>query len=147
MNIEQLKAAWNSQADRHNQLDELGIDEIVSFAQTEVERSRAWKRVATDGYPDCDCETVFVGINSAGFCGCFNSITGSPKYSHCWYETAEDSVDIMSDLALWKPLAMPGSETVSNFEKLVEFLTTIAYTGLSADEASEHAIAALEAVK
>lgn len=35
MNIDQLKAAWNAQADKHNQWDDLGIDEIVSFAQTQ----------------------------------------------------------------------------------------------------------------
>lgn len=33
MTIEELKAAWNAQADKFNQWDDLGIDEIVNFAQ------------------------------------------------------------------------------------------------------------------
>jgi hypothetical protein len=37
MNLEGLEAAWNAQADSMNQWDELGLDEIVWFAQ-EVER-------------------------------------------------------------------------------------------------------------
>ena len=33
MSIDELKAAWNAQADKYNQWDELGLDEIVAFAQ------------------------------------------------------------------------------------------------------------------
>ena len=40
MGLEELEAAWNANADRFNQWSELGIDEIVAFAQ-EVERE-AW---------------------------------------------------------------------------------------------------------
>ncbi len=32
-NIDELKAAWNEQADRLNQWDDLGLDEIAHFAQ------------------------------------------------------------------------------------------------------------------
>jgi hypothetical protein len=31
--IDELKAAWNSHADRYNQWEELGLDEIIRFAQ------------------------------------------------------------------------------------------------------------------
>lgn len=34
--IEELKAAWNAKADRLNQWDELGLDEIVHFAQEQA---------------------------------------------------------------------------------------------------------------
>lgn len=67
----------------------------------------AWKSVKLDGYPLCDSETVYVGINSAGYCGCFNSVTETPNGNRCWYETAEDTTCIMTDLAWWKPLVMP----------------------------------------
>lgn len=40
MGIEELRAAWNAQADQYNQWDDLGLDEIVAFAQ-EVEREQA----------------------------------------------------------------------------------------------------------
>lgn len=37
MGLDELEAAWNAKADRFNQWHELGLDEIVEFAQ-EVER-------------------------------------------------------------------------------------------------------------
>lgn len=37
MNVEELKALWNKDADIYNQWDDLGVDEIVAFAQ-DVER-------------------------------------------------------------------------------------------------------------
>ena len=65
-----------------------------------------WKRVSVDGPPPCDGETVFVGVNSAGYCGCFNAVT--EPHNRCWYETAESGDCIMSELEWWKPLEMPG---------------------------------------
>ena len=35
LNLDELKALWNSQAEHMNQWDELGIDEIVAFAQAD----------------------------------------------------------------------------------------------------------------
>lgn len=43
MNVEKLKALWNKNADQYNQWDELGLDEIVAFAQ-QVEREACAKR-------------------------------------------------------------------------------------------------------
>ena len=57
------------------------------------------------GSPPCDGDTVYVGINSNGYCGCFNEISGYRDI--CTYETAEDSVEIMSGLTYWKKLDMP----------------------------------------
>ena len=37
--VEQLRAAWNAQADAMNSWDELGLDEIVHFAQVRAEES------------------------------------------------------------------------------------------------------------
>lgn len=36
MGIDELKAKWNAQADYSNQWDDLGVDEIVAFAQQQV---------------------------------------------------------------------------------------------------------------
>ena len=49
MGLEELEAAWNANADRFNQWSELGLDEIVAFAQ-EVERE-ACAKVCENEYP------------------------------------------------------------------------------------------------
>ena len=36
MTLDELEAAWNAQADPLNQWEELGLDEIVAFAQQQV---------------------------------------------------------------------------------------------------------------
>ena len=43
MGIDELKKLWNAQADLMNGWDELGIDEIVEFAQT----AGKWQPIAT----------------------------------------------------------------------------------------------------
>lgn len=58
MDIDELKAAWNAQADKYNQWDELGLDEILAFAQQQVlleaaqifEGARDFSWVCADGY-------------------------------------------------------------------------------------------------
>ena len=62
-----------------------------------------WKNVKTDGYPDCDSETVYVGINSNGYCGCFNSYWNED----CIYETAEENRIMMDSLEWWQVLELP----------------------------------------
>jgi hypothetical protein len=66
-----------------------------------------WKNVKADGFPLCNSETVYVGINGAGYAGCFNSITDSPYENACWYDTPEGTSLILSGLSWWKPLEMP----------------------------------------
>ncbi len=54
--LEELKNAWNAQADKYNQWDELGHDEIVALAQQraiaklnrEIERLRGALRMTDD---------------------------------------------------------------------------------------------------
>ena len=65
-----------------------------------------WHNVNT-GLPPCNDGTVYVGINSAGYCGCFNSITNSPYEQSCWYDTSEGTNLILSDLLWWQVLEMP----------------------------------------
>lgn len=66
-----------------------------------------WKNTKTDGMPPCDSETVYVGINSAGYAGCFNSVTSSPYEDSCWYDSPEGTALILSGLMYWKVLEMP----------------------------------------
>ena len=69
-----------------------------------------WKNIA-DEIPPCDSETVFVGINTAGYCGCFNEhgfmSTHHGRRSVCLYATAEGSNEIMTDLEWWAILERP----------------------------------------
>ena len=70
-----------------------------------------WKDVESDGYPVCDGEKVLVGVNSAGYCACFNNVIEALPFGHnaseCWYESAEQEIFVMSDLKWWKPLELP----------------------------------------
>ena len=73
-----------------------------------------WKRLKTDGHPPCDGETVFVGVNEAGFCGCFNqhgmmSLAHGPV-SVCFYDTAEGSHEVMTCLDYWAALDVPNDQ-------------------------------------
>lgn len=73
-----------------------------------------WKRLRVDGPPPCDGETIFIGVNDAGFCGCFNqhgimSLANGPM-SICFYDTAEGSHEVMSCLDLWAVLDVPNVE-------------------------------------
>lgn len=56
-------------------------------------------------FPPCDGETIFVGINTAGFCGCFNNY--DVALDVCLYETAEECITVMSCLKWWDILDMP----------------------------------------
>ena len=73
-----------------------------------------WMKVSEDGYPPCDSETVFVGANSAGYCGCFNEhglmSTRQGQRSVCLYATAEGCDEVMTDLAWWAKLETPNAE-------------------------------------
>ena len=53
MNIELLEKLWNASADQHNQWSELGLDEIVYFAQ-KVEREACSKLCETMGPVLCE---------------------------------------------------------------------------------------------
>lgn len=53
----------------------------------------------------------------AGFAGIFNAIADINDNVYCMMETAEDSVSIMSDLALWKPFERPPAPPTLNAGK------------------------------
>jgi hypothetical protein len=62
-----------------------------------------WKTVADEGFPPCDGNTSFIGINSAGYACCFNAVQGGT----CVMETAEGAYRQMSDLRDWRLLDRP----------------------------------------
>lgn len=62
-----------------------------------------WKTVESDGFPQCDGHTTFIGINSAGYACCFNAMRGGL----CVMETAEGNYRQMSDLRDWRLLDRP----------------------------------------
>lgn len=70
-----------------------------------------WNHVDEHGYPPCDSETVFVGMNSAGFCGCFNEhglmSNRNGHRSVCLYATPEGCEEVMTDLEWWAVLDTP----------------------------------------
>lgn len=69
-----------------------------------------WHNVKRDGMPPCDGETVFVGINTAGFACCFNEATPDGV---CSMHGPELSTVQMSGLHWWRALDRPdGAATV-----------------------------------
>jgi hypothetical protein len=67
-----------------------------------------WKTVQRDGMPPCDGETVYVGINAAGYACCFNLID---KRGFCVMQSPEDRQDQMSQLYWWRVLDRPAVVT------------------------------------
>jgi len=61
-----------------------------------------WNKIK-NGPPPCDSETVFIGVNSAGFCGCFNEY----HRDVCYYRTAKDHYTVMAGLFYWAVLEKP----------------------------------------
>ena len=61
------------------------------------------------GLPPCDGDTVYVGINSMGHCGCFNNYYFSTTNEGvvCIYGTKKYGTKIMTCLKYWKQLDMP----------------------------------------
>ena len=75
-----------------------------------VDKMIVWTNIK-DAAPPCDSETVFIGINTAGYCGCFNEhgfmSTAQGQRSVCLYATAEGVTEIMSDLEWWAEFDRP----------------------------------------
>jgi len=64
-----------------------------------------WQRIE-DAAPPCDGETVFVGVNSAGFAACFNHMNPDDL---CVMGGPESSTAQMSELKFWRLLDMPAA--------------------------------------
>lgn len=69
---------------------------------------------ASQQLPPCGDGQLFIGVNSAGFACVFNEITSNIVGAvHCLYETAEECIDVMSGLDLWRPFTPPTSSADS----------------------------------
>jgi hypothetical protein len=65
-----------------------------------------WQHVDIDGQPPCNGETVYVGINSAGYACCFNEM----RHGVCVMVSAESYDPHMSELRYWSVLERPELE-------------------------------------
>lgn len=63
--MDSLKEAWNLQADQHNQWDDLGIDEIIEFAQ-KVEREACASLCDSLWQDDAECSEYARAIRQRG---------------------------------------------------------------------------------
>lgn len=70
----------------------------------------AWKTVERDGVPPCNSETVYVGINTAGFSCCFNEVT---QDGVCSMAGPELTTIQMSALRYWRELDLPSAPSVN----------------------------------
>jgi hypothetical protein len=68
-----------------------------------------WRTVEGDGLPPIDGETVFIGVNTAGFAACFNMMTPDGA---CLMGTAESCTCVMSCLRWWRALDRPTATPV-----------------------------------
>ena len=57
--------------------------------------------------PPCRDDQLYIGVNNAGFAGVFNAVTSIAGNVHCHYETAEECIDVISDLDIWQPFTPP----------------------------------------
>lgn len=71
-------------------------------------QAEGWTK-ASKQLPPCREDQLYIGINTAGFAGVFNAVRVVNGNTYCLMEVAEESVSIMSDLAIWKPFNPPTS--------------------------------------
>jgi hypothetical protein len=79
---------------------------VVADLRSGAQEGKAgeWCSVERDGIPPCDGETVYVGINSAGFACCFNQARPDGL---CLMGSPECSTAQMSELRWWRMLDRP----------------------------------------
>ena len=75
-------------------------------------RRHAWTQ-ASERLPLCDGETVFIGINTAGYSACFNQIRPDGV---CEMKSPEDVVELMSCLEWWRELGRPGPRVEASLD-------------------------------
>lgn len=62
-----------------------------------------------DALPACRNGQLYLGVNAAGFAGVFNAVADMAGDVKCMYETAEECIDVLSGLALWRPFNPPST--------------------------------------
>jgi hypothetical protein len=99
----------------------------------------AWRNVSRDGMPPCDGETVFVGINAAGYACCFNLID---KRGWCVMRSPEARQDQMSALKWWRVLDRPDVSPLAgpeaSLEQVMDAVADMHAAGVSTPEGSRN---------
>ena len=81
---------------------------LIGCAAPPTAQAEGWTK-ASEQLPPCRDDQLYIGVNSAGYAGVFNAIASIAGNVHCMYETPEETIDVMSDLAIWKPFNPPTS--------------------------------------
>ena len=81
---------------------------LIGYAAPPTAQAEGWTK-ASKQLPPCREDQLYIGINTAGFAGVFNAVRVVNGNTYCLMEVAEESVSIMSDLAIWKPFNPPTS--------------------------------------
>ena len=81
---------------------------LMGRAAPPTAQAEGWTK-ASKQLPPCREDQLYIGINTAGFAGVFNAVRVVNGNTYCLMEVAEESVSIMSDLAIWKPFIPPTS--------------------------------------
>ena len=84
------------------------VVEPLYLAAPPTAQAEGWTK-ASKQLPPCREDQLYIGINTAGFAGVFNAVRVVNGNTYCLMEVAEESVSIMSDLAIWKPFNPPTS--------------------------------------
>lgn len=69
-----------------------------------------WNLVAVAGLPPCNDESVFIGINTAGYVGAFNHVQPDGL---CLMKSPEGAASVMSDLKWWTAHVGPAPASVA----------------------------------
>ena len=80
----------------------------LSGAAPPTAQAEGWTK-ASEQLPPCRDDQLYIGVNSAGYAGVFNAVASIAGNVHCMYETPEETIDVMSDLSIWKPFNPPTS--------------------------------------
>ena len=78
------------------------------LAATPTAQAEGWTK-ASEQLPPCRDDQLYIGVNIAGYAGVFNAVASIAGNVHCMYETPEETIDLMSDLSIWKPFTPPTS--------------------------------------
>ena len=81
---------------------------LMGRAAPPTAQAAGWTK-ASEQLPPCRDDQLYIGVNIAGYAGVFNAVASIAGNVHCMYETPEETIDVMSDLSIWKPFTPPTS--------------------------------------
>ena len=96
----------------HDRLNKLATACDEAHAEIAVLRAgtQKWMNI-NDAEPPCDGSAVFIGVDSNGYCACFNNILMTVKFGCIFiYEAAPMHRQVTYGLECWKPLEIPSNQ-------------------------------------